>query len=75
MGRKRALKELEKGKIVTFKDQGLSARAIAKKLKKISWCNIEFSLITRGVWSQEISRTSSKAVRKAQKSHYKKNEQ
>ena len=32
MGRKSALNELEKGKIVAFKDQGFSARAIAKKL-------------------------------------------
>ena len=36
MGRKSALNELEKGIIVTFKDQGLSTRAIVKKLKRSS---------------------------------------
>ena len=45
MGRKSALNELEKGKIVAFKDQGFSARAIAKKLKRSPGVIMNFLLL------------------------------
>ena len=47
MGRKSTLNELEKGKIEAYKDQGLSARIIAKKLKRSSGVILIFFPITR----------------------------
>ena len=44
MGRQSAFNELEKGKIVAFKDQGLLARAIAKNLERSPGAILNFLL-------------------------------
>ena len=39
----------------------------SKKIEKIYRCSIEFSSVTRGLWSKEVSRVSIKAVEKGEK--------
>ena len=60
MGRKSVLNELEKGKIVDFKDQGLSSRAIAKQLKRSPGVILNFLRLQEDYGAKKSPRRLSK---------------